>query len=225
MIYKKGDLFMENKFYNNLVTVSGEIISDFRYNHEVRGEKFYQFNLSVGRLSDTCDIIPVTVSERLLDVTKSCLGKFAAITGQFRSFNLRGEEKNRLLLSVFARDIEILDELPDNIFANRITLEGYICKKPECRKTPLGREIADVLLAVNRPYCKADYIPCIMWGRNARFAETLEIGQKLKVVGRIQSREYNKLLGNSEYETRTAYEVSVSSVEVLEDEEDAKESN
>lgn len=206
---------MENVFNNNLVTLNGEIISEFYFTHEVRGEKFYQFSLVVGRLSGDCDIIPITVSERLLDVTKSHFGKFATITGQFRSFNLREEEKTRLLLSVFARDIEISDDPSPVDSVNYITLEGYICKKPEYRKTPLGREIADILLAVNRPYGKSDYIPCIMWGRNARFADTLEVGQRLNIKGRIQSREYKKVLEVG-VETRTAYEVSVSSVELLE---------
>lgn len=206
-----------NRIENNQVTISGEIVSDFEFSHEVYGEKFYITQLEVERKSEITDIVPIMVSDRLADVKKDWTGQFAKISGQFRSFNKHEESKNRLVLSVFAREFEVLEDdgTIKPIDENKIFLDGYICKQPTYRKTPLGREIADILLAVNRPYGKSDYIPCIAWGRNARFAETLEVGTRLKVLGRIQSREYQKKISDNEYETRTVYEVSVSKLEVL----------
>ncbi|MEF2806546.1 MAG: single-stranded DNA-binding protein [Massilistercora timonensis] len=202
---------------NNQVTIMGEVVSGFTFSHEVFGEGFYMVDVSVKRLSNSRDLIPVMISERLIDVTQDYTGEFLMVTGQFRSYNRHEEQKNRLVLSVFAREAEFIDEEPDGAKTNTILLDGYICKLPVYRKTPLGREIADLLLAVNRPYGKSDYIPCICWGRNARFASTFQVGEHVQLIGRIQSREYMKKLSETETEKRTAYEVSVSKLECCED--------
>lgn len=212
---------METKrFENNQVTLSGEIVSNFEFSHEVYGEGFYTAQLASMRESGTKDIIQIMASERLVGVKSDWIGQFVKISGQFRSYNRHEEKKNRLILSVFAREFEVWEDDGTTIPTdkNSVFLDGYICKQPIYRKTPLGREIADILLAVNRPYGKSDYIPCIAWGRNARFAESLEIGTRLKVFGRIQSREYQKKISDDEYETRTAYEISISKMEVAKDE-------
>ena len=187
---------------NNQVTIMGEVVSGFTFSHEVFGEGFYMVDVSVKRLSNSRDLIPVMISERLIDVTQDYTGEFLMVTGQFRSYNRHEEQKNRLVLSVFAREAEFIDEEPDGAKTNTILLDGYICKLPVYRKTPLGREIADLLLAVNRPYGKSDYIPCICWGRNARFASAFRVGEHVQLIGRIQSREYMKKL--SETETKNA---------------------
>lgn len=202
---------------NNQVTIMGEVVSGFTFSHEVFGEGFYMVDVSVKRLSNSRDLIPVMISERLIDVTQDYTGEFLMVTGQFRSYNRHEEQKNRLVLSVFAREAEFIDEEPDGAKTNTILLDGYICKLPVYRKTPLGREIADLLLAVNRPYGKSDYIPCICWGRNARFASAFQVGEHVQLIGRIQSREYMKKLSETETEKRTAYEVSVSKLECCED--------
>ena len=175
-------------------------------------------DVQVQRLSECYDIIPVMVSERLLDVSASYVGMLICVNGQFRSYNRHEERKNRLVLSVFARELEFLDQMEENSKTNQIYLDGFICKEPVYRKTPLGREIADVLLAVNRPYGKSDYIPCIAWGRNARYASTIEVGGHLQIWGRVQSREYTKKINDEEVEKRIAYEVSVSKIDVIEEE-------
>lgn len=203
---------------NNQVTIMGEIVSDFTFSHEIYGEGFYMVDVEVSRLSDSSDIVPLMVSERLLNVKEDYKGVYISVTGQFRSYNRHEERKNRLVLSVFAREIEFLDELPEGEKTNQIYLDGYICKEPIYRKTPLGREIADLLLAVNRPYGKSDYIPCICWGRNARYASNFEVGSRCAVWGRIQSREYMKKLPEDQVERRVAYEVSVSKLELMEEE-------
>lgn len=206
----------DKMFENNQVTVVGEIASDFQFSHEVFGEGFYFSELAVKRTSGFTDYIPIVVSERLMDAKEKWIGQYVKIEGQFRSFNLHQEGKNKLVLQVFAREVEVLDVLcPES----EIFLNGYICKEPVYRKTPRGREIADVLVAVNRSYGKSDYIPCILWGRNARFASTLEVGDHVKVWGRIQSRDYVKKYPDAKEgelleEVRTAYEVSVSKIEV-----------
>lgn len=204
---------------NNQVTVMGEIVGEFVFSHEIFGEGFYLVDIRVKRLSDSFDIIPLMVSERLLDVSRDYQGMYVCVNGQFRSYNRHEERKNRLVLSVFAREIEFIDELEESSKTNQIYLDGYICKEPIYRKTPLGREIADVLLAVNRPYGKSDYIPCICWGRNARYANNFRVGERCAVWGRIQSREYMKKLSESEVEKRVAFEVSVSKLELLEEED------
>ena len=206
-------------FDNNQVSIAGEVVSEFTYSHDVFGEGFYVLEISVSRLSESNDIIPVMVSERLINVKNSYVGMFVQINGQFRSYNRHEENKNRLVLSVFAREITVSEEETEIAKPNHIFLDGYVCKQPVYRKTPLGREIADVLLAVNRPYGKSDYIPCICWGRNARFADSFEVGGRVQVWGRIQSREYQKKLSETEYEKRVAYEVSVSKLEYIRDEE------
>lgn len=203
-------------FENNQVSIVGEIISDFRYSHEVYGEGFYMVDVKVNRLSNFADNIPLMISERLIDTTQCYIGENVYVTGQFRSYNRHEELKNRLVLSVFVREIEFVEEECDEIKSNQIFLDGYLCKEPIYRKTPLGREIADLLIAVNRSYGKSDYIPCICWGRNARFASGFEVGVHVQIWGRIQSREYVKKLSETEVEKRTAYEVSVSKIELLE---------
>ncbi|MBO5461283.1 MAG: single-stranded DNA-binding protein [Ruminococcus sp.] len=200
---------------NNQVTIMGEVASPFTYSHEVFGEGFYMMEVLVKRLSDSEDRIPLMISERLIDVTQDYTGEYIMVSGQFRSYNRHEEQRNRLVLSVFVREVEFIDEELDGAKTNNILLEGYICKKPIYRKTPLGREIADLLLAVNRPYGKSDYIPCICWGRNARFASGFEVGEHVQILGRIQSRDYVKKLSDTETENRTAYEVSVSKLECL----------
>ena len=202
---------------NNQVTIMGEIASPFYFSHEVYGEGFYMVDVQVKRLSNSEVRIPLMVSERLIDVSQDYIGEFIMVSGQFRSYNRHDEQKNRLVLSVFVREVEFIEEELDGAKTNNIFLDGYICKLPVYRKTPLGREIADLLLAVNRPYGKSDYIPCICWGRNARFASTFEVGEHVQVIGRIQSREYIKKLSETETEKRIAYEVSVSKLECLEE--------
>ena len=203
-------------FENNQVTMIGEIVSEFEFSHEVYGEGFYLVDISVSRLSDSVDYIPLMVSERLVDVTQSYIGETISVSGQFRSYNRHEEKKNRLILSVFVRELEFVDEIEDDIKSNQIYLDGYICKEPIYRKTPLGREIADLLVAVNRSYGKSDYIPCICWGRNARYASSFEVGSHVEVYGRIESREYIKKIGEEQTEKRVAYEVSVNKIEFLE---------
>ena len=209
----------EKNLENNKVTVIGQVVSDFTFSHEVFGEGFYMVDLAVNRLSDQEDRIPLMISERLIDVTADHRGQTLEAVGQFRSYNRHEEHKNRLILSVFVREVEFPEEVAENEKTNYIFLDGYICKEPIYRKTPLGREIADLLLAVNRPYGKSDYIPCICWGRNARFASGFEVGTRCAIWGRIQSREYVKKISETEAEKRVAYEVSVSKLEQLEAEE------
>lgn len=204
---------------NNQVVIMGEIVSDFQFSHEIFGEGFYMIDVKVPRLSESSDIIPLMVSERLIDVEEDYKGLNITVQGQFRSYNRHEERKNRLVLSVFAREIEFVDETPESSKTNQIYLDGYICKEPIYRKTPLGREIADLLLAVNRPYGKSDYIPCICWGRNARFASTFTVGTRCEIWGRIQSREYIKKISEEDAQKRVAYEVSVSKLEIMEDQE------
>lgn len=191
----------------------GKVASSFTFSHQVFGEGFYLVDILVKRLSDSEDRIPLMVSERLVDVSQDYEGEYIMVQGQFRSYNRHEEKKNRLVLSVFVRELSFVEEADESIKTNQIFLDGYICKPPVYRKTPLGREIADLLLAVNRPYGKSDYIPCICWGRNARYASAFEVGGHVLLWGRIQSREYIKKLGENETEKRTAYEVSVSKLE------------
>lgn len=211
---------------NNHLTLVGKVTSDKRFSHEIYGEKFYIFDLSVPRLSGNADVIPVTISERLLTTQDVFIGAKLQIDGQFRSYNSYDNEKNKLILTVFVKDVQFLEENQEeeeearrDVVSNEVILDGYICKKPIYRKTPFGREISDILLAVNRAYNKSDYIPCIAWGRNARFAGGLEVGSHLQVSGRVQSREYTKKIGEDEVERRVAYEVSVSKIDLVEDEE------
>jgi Single-stranded DNA-binding protein len=202
-------------FDNNQVNIAGEVASGFEYSHDVFGEGFYVLNIMVSRLSDSSDIIPLMISERLIDVKKDYTGSYIEAVGQFRSYNRHEDNKNRLVLSVFIREITICEPGYESPKPNHIFLDGFICKPPIYRKTPLGREIADLLIAVNRPYGKSDYIPCICWGRNARFAEKFTVGGHIQIWGRIQSREYQKKLSETDFERRIAYEVSVSKLEYV----------
>ena len=209
---------LDKVFTNNQVTIAGEVVSEFTFSHEVYGEHFYIVNIAVCRLSNSYDVIPVMVSERLIDVTSDYRGCVLQVSGQFRSYNRHEENRNRLVLSVFAREAVLASqEDEDEQNPNHIFLDGYVCKHPVYRKTPLGREIADLLLAVNRPYGKSDYIPCICWGRNARYAEHFKVGERCAIWGRIQSREYMKKLDEEHVEKRVAFEVSVSKLELLEE--------
>ena len=205
----------EKTMENNKVTVIGTIVSEFTFSHAVYGEGFYVVDLAVNRLSEQADVIPLLISERLIDVDRDFRGCTIEASGQFRSYNRHEGTKNRLVLSVFVREVTFMEEFTDYTKTNQIFLDGYICKEPIYRKTPLGREIADLLVAVNRPYGKSDYIPCISWGRNARFASSFEVGTRVMIWGRVQSREYTKKLSETECEKRTAYEVSVSKLECV----------
>jgi len=201
---------------NNRVCIIGEVISGFQFSHEVFGEGFYVVDVSVNRLSAMADVVPLMISERLIDITKDFTGLTIEAIGQFRSYNRHEGTRNRLVLSIFVREFEFVDAAPEEqVKSNQIYLDGYICKPPIYRKTPLGREIADILIAVNRPYGKSDYIPCIAWGRNARYAASLEVGAHMLVWGRVQSREYTKKVSEEDLEKRIAYEVSVSKLELV----------
>lgn len=227
---------------NNYLTLVGKVTSEKQFSHEIYGERFYSFDLSVPRLSGNADIIPVTVSERLITDEMMQIGTRLLIKGQFRSYNSYENERNRLILTVFAKDIEKLEEevpktevneegeevqvndfVKKETVTNEVVLIGYICKKPIYRQTPFGREIADLLLAVNRAYNKSDYIPSIAWGRNARFCQNLEVGTEVKIVGRIQSRNYEKKYEDGTIVKKVAYEVSVGSLEVIRESEDSNE--
>ena len=192
---------------NNKVYILGEVLSKAVFSHEVYGEGFYEMNVSVKRLSGQTDILPITISERLIESKKLEIGSKICAIGQFRSYNKIVDGKSRLMLTVFIREL-CEDEYPQN--PNNIALYGYICKPPIYRTTPFAREIADLLIAVNMAYNKSDYIPCIAWGRNARFVKNLAVGEKIALTGRIQSREYTKKISETESKVMTAYEVSVS---------------
>lgn len=192
---------------NNKVFISGEILTDAVFSHEVYGEGFYEMNVLVKRLSGQGDVLPVTISERLISDKDLKVGVTINALGQFRSYNKLLNGKSKLMLTVFVR--ELLDDVPSRN-PNSIVLTGYICKQPIYRTTPFNREIADILIAVNRSYNKSDYIPCIAWGRNARFAKNLCVGDKIAVSGRIQSREYQKKITDDDIKIMTAYEVSIS---------------
>ncbi len=215
-----------NYLENNYLTLVGKVTGEKKFSHEIYGERFYVFNLEIARLSGNADIIPITVSERLATDEMLAQGKSLLVKGQFRSYNSYDNEKNRLILTVFAKDVVELEENNEeeenemtkkDMITNEVVLVGYICKKPIYRQTPFGREIADILLAVNRAYNKSDYIPTIAWGRNARFCQNLEVGTKVKVVGRVQSRMYEKKYEDGTVENRVAYEVSIGSLEVVEE--------
>ncbi len=196
---------------NNTITLSGKVVSQPVFSHEVFGEKFYEVSLSVKRLSGMEDVLPISVSEHLLGEYLA-EGNDVTIKGQFRSYNKIIGDRSKLMLTVFARDVMPFDE---DLNPNMMELTGYICKQPIYRTTPFNREICDLLIAVNRQYNKSDYIPCIVWGRNARFAGNLSVGEHISVVGRVQSRNYQKRLDDDTVVTRTAYEVSVSKITVL----------
>ena len=214
---------------NNQLVLVGKVTSEKRFSHEIYGEKFYIFDLSVPRLSGNADNITITISERLLIDEDLAIGKNIIIEGQFRSYNSFENERNRLVLTVFAKEIKFAENQEEEFkptkenTSNEVILDGFICKKPIYRKTPFGREIADVLLAVNRAYNKSDYIPCIAWGRNARFCENIPVGTEVRIVGRVQSRQYEKKYEDGTSEMKIAYEVSVASLEVIDQAENKKE--
>jgi len=232
--YKNGEekTLDTNYLENNYLTLVGKVTGEKKFSHEIYGERFYIFNLSIPRLSGNADIIPITVSERLIKEDTLQEGKKLLIKGQFRSYNSYENEKNRLILTVFAKDVVEVEEEEEesesdivrkDVITNEVVLIGYICKKPIYRQTPFGREISDLLLAVNRAYNKSDYIPCIAWGRNARFCQNLEVGSQVKVIGRVQSRTYEKKHEDGSVETRVAYEVSIGSLEVIEEKDNENE--
>jgi len=215
---------MESSFENNVIKMGGVVASELELSHEIYGEKFYRFYIEIDRLSGQKDKIPVIISERLIDVDDFNIGKVIFIEGQYRSYNKMDENsRSRLILSVFVKDINQLEVSESVKTVNELTITGTVCKRPIYRKTPLGRDIADILLAVNRSYNKSDYIPCIIWGRNAKYCEHLETGTTVKVVGRVQSREYEKKHEDGTVENRVAYEVSVSKFEIIKNEEETEE--
>jgi primosomal replication protein N len=187
----------------NSVSVAGRLCN-LKLSHKIYGEAFYTFVLECARLSEKTDLLPVTVSERLLEQHPFYDGALVSVKGQLRSYNKLVDGRARLYLTIFAREMA---ESPNTV--NEIELKGFICKPPVFRVTPFGREITDLLVAVNRAYNKSDYIPSIVWGRNARYAASFEVGDKITMSGRVQSREYEKQLENGEVTVRTAYEVSV----------------
>lgn len=200
---------------NNSVEIVGKVKNEPKINHEVYGEKFYIFSLCVNRLSRSFDEIPILISERLIDINNVKEGSVIEIEGQYRSYNNVNGNRSKLILNVFAREAKIVVDFNDSMYKNAVYFSGYICKKPNYRTTPFGREISDILLAVNRAYNKSDYIPCICWGRNARFCERLQIGKKMKIWGRIQSRFYEKRISEDKVIKRVAYEVSVNKLEEI----------
>lgn len=210
---------IEHILENNEVVLIGKVISDIKFSHKVYGEGFYTFEMQVPRLSNSFDILPVTISERILPSNSNIQGKILEVTGQFRSYNQYEEGKNRLVLTVFILEVKEVSETEFAKNKNYIYLNGYVCKKPVYRTTPFGREITDLLLAINRSYHKSDYIPCITWGRNARFAQSLNVGDHIQVWGRIQSRQYQKKLETGESITRTAYEISIGKMEGVEEDQ------
>lgn len=205
---------------SNRVTLAGTIVSEPEFSHEIFGEGFYEFRLSVLRLSMQTDVLPVTISERLMDEVSINVGEKITINGQFRSYNKLDNNRSRLMLTVFARSVSEYDEESN---PNIIELEGFICKQPMYRTTPFKREICDLLVAVNRAYNKSDYIPCIAWGRNARYVNSLEVGDRITLCGRIQSRDYQKLTASGEYVVKTAYEVSISRIGTERENEETEE--
>ena len=209
-----------NYSQNNYIMLVGKITSEKKFSHEIYGESFFNFDLEIPRLSGISDIIPITISERLIANFDLSIGKQVVIEGQFRSYNTYEDSKSRLILTVFVKEIREKGEDEEIKIPNEVQLVGHICRKPIYRKTPFGREIADILVAVNRAYNKSDYIPCITWGRNARFCENMQIGTELRLVGRVQSRPYEKKHEDGTVEQRTAYEVSISSLEFVNKEDE-----
>ena len=202
----------------NLIELRGRIAVEFSFSHEVYGEGFYNFMVEAPRLSEAADFLPVTISERLTHNMELKAGTLVDISGQVRSYNnyIQQANKNRLIITVFAREIAVLAE--DDVInknPNSVYLNGFICKKPVFRQTPFGREIADILLAVNRSYNKSDYVPCICWGRNAKFASSLQVSDNVRISGRLQSRIYQKKYEDGTVEDKTAYEISVSKIELV----------
>ncbi|CEQ15989.1 single-stranded DNA-binding protein [Paraclostridium sordellii] len=206
---------MNLKEDTNIVNLRGELGEELAFSHEIFGEKFYSAKIKIHRLSDTYDILPITISERLLQEIDLNRNNLVDVVGQLRSYNKNIDNRNKLVLTVFARELNLVKEEAKD--PNSIFLDGYICKDPIYRKTPLGREITDLLVAINRPYNKSDYIPSIVWGRNAKFAKNLEVGDRVQMWGRVQSRDYEKKLEDGTIEKRVAYEVSISKIKKLDE--------
>ncbi|AUN13065.1 single-stranded DNA-binding protein [[Clostridium] sordellii] len=206
---------MNLKEDTNIVNLRGELGEELAFSHEIFGEKFYSAKIKIHRLSDTYDILPITISERLLQEIDLNKNNLVDVVGQLRSYNKNIDNRNKLVLTVFARELNLVKEEAKD--PNSIFLDGYICKDPIYRKTPLGREITDLLVAINRPYNKSDYIPSIVWGRNAKFAKNLEVGDRVQMWGRVQSRDYEKKLEDGTIEKRVAYEVSISKIKKLDE--------
>lgn len=212
---------MDTRFMDNHVELIGKVVSNAEYNHEVFKEKMYRVYLSIERNSGVADVIPVIIPEFLRTPDEIKSGSTLRIEGQYRSFNMHEDNKTHLILSVYAVDIEELDD--NHKHMNRITLDGYICKEPTYRETPYGRQISDFLVASNRQYGKSDYIPCIAWGRNAMRIFGYEVGTHVSLTGRIQSREYKKKISETEFETKVAYEVSTTGVDIKQESEESAE--
>ena len=206
---------MNLKEDTNIVNLRGELGEELAFSHEIFGEKFYSAKIKIHRLSDTYDILPITISERLLQEIDLNKNNLVDVVGQLRSYNKNIDNRNKLVLTVFARELNLVKEEAKD--PNSIFLDGYICKDPIYRKTPLGREITDLLVAINRPYNKSDYIPSIVWGRNAKFAKNLEVGDRVQMWGRVQSRDYEKKLEDGTIDKRVAYEVSISKIKKLDE--------
>lgn len=201
-------------FENNRVEIEGVINGGFKFSHESYGEGFYLAYLDVKRKSETIDTIPVLASDRLIDTKTDWAGKRVKVVGQFRSYNHRDDDGNHLHLSVFARELSEAEENP-GYDKNEVFLDGYICKQPNLRHLLNDRVITDVLVAVNRPYRRSGYLPCIVWGRNASFASSLEVGTRVQMRGRIQSRTYVKAFPDGETVVRTCYEVSAQTIQIV----------
>ena len=212
MDFDKKDISEET----NKVILSGVLQSQFTFSHEIQDKKFYIATLAVERTSKAVDLLPVLAPEELLDEGLDYAGRFVHLEGEYRSFNDRKGEANRLVLRVFLREMELAEE--DCTYVNQIQLDGYVCRAPVFRKTPMGREVSDLLVAVNRKYGKSDYIPCICWGKQAHVAADLEVGSRISITGRVQSREYIKRTADGE-KKRTAYEVSASEIRKIEESE------
>ncbi|MEG0051285.1 MAG: single-stranded DNA-binding protein [Terrisporobacter sp.] len=203
----------------NVVNLKGELEDELEFSHEIFGEKFYSTKIRIHRLSNSYDVLPMTISERLLEEIDFENEKLVSVVGQLRSYNKNVDNRNKLVLTVFVREIKPVEEI-DTKDPNSIFLDGYICKMPIYRKTPLGREITDLLVAINRPYNKSDYIPSIIWGRNAKFAKTLQVGDRIQMWGRVQSRTYDKRTDTGNAVKKVAYEVSVSKIKKVSLEEE-----
>ena len=196
----------------NHITLRGSLLELPEFSHENHGRRFYRFYLEVPRLSGTADILPVIAEESLLGTLDPCGGEMITVTGQIRSHNCRTQNTRRLMIFVFAATLCAEDGEP----INECVLEGPICKAPIYRRTPLGREICDVMLAVPRAFRRADYLPCILWGRTAQELCSCQVSQRLRICGRLQSRLYTKLTETGPQE-RTAYEISALTAQQVQD--------
>lgn len=199
---------MENP--GNRIVAVGRFDGGLELSHEVMNEPFYTGSLVVKRLSGAADRLPVTIPGKLLTTDGVITDRPVMVQGQVRSYNKVVDGSGRLMVTLFAQSVA---ECSDNETLNKVAITGALCRPPVYRSTPFGREICDMMLAVNRAFGKSDYIPCIAWGRNAQYASRFNVGDRIKLTGRLQSREYQKLQENGEYLTRMAYEVSAFTLE------------